>query len=259
MPKRKPDKKKGQKKQDRDRSRQNRNFVRNSLREYLKFRRDNGQLLFVMGDTENMETILLKRINLGQNRTLLTLPSVNDWIENEYLDREYPGTDEESTNLSDDNFIAQAVQDYYSIKSDEVMVNKEVNLMIFRNCKITKENGLIPVNVRPYDFNTWYNGEALTMGETRIYGGKKLKTFFRLDDEDSYSKTYVLQDTILEILYYKGLMGKIDKNKLISDISDLARKKYWTDIAWYGFFHDDSVETKKRFENEEEENNSLNI
>ena len=241
------------KKQDQAMSRRNRNEVRSSLRPYYSsFRSLNDKhILFVMKDTENMENILLQKIDIGQGRTLLMLPVINDDIINEY----YNGVDSiESIDIS------KVVCDYYSIKSDKIMNVDQTNMIVFRDCQLVGINNLISVNVRPYSLNTWFKIECTTIEGVKIYKGKKLKTFFKLDDIDDYSKTYVLQDTINEILLYKALMKKINLDDLLYDIKILSGKGTLSSSigGLYEAMATDIDETIDRFKNESDENKKLN-
>ena len=262
-------KKKQQKKKRRDIKkeaqrigREKRNYVRQKIKPYYESFRDfkDKHLLFVLKDTDNMEKVLFQKNDLGHGVTLLTLPYITRDMIEEYLDT-FESNNKAGTKLSqDDKAKLNGLMEYwFSVSSDEQKDLPEVNMMVFRNCKIhQKRPNLIALNVRPYDLNTWYSEETTTVGNgTRAFKGEKLNAFFHI--EGNLGNTYVFHDTITELLLYKSMMGKIEYYRLLGDHSLLARKKFFNSFlrGMYLMFATDEDELFERFENEQKEASEL--
>ena len=239
-------------------SRNNRNEVRRKVNPYLNsyINHFNKPLLFVMNDTKNMECVLLQKIDIGKGRTLLTLPVINEEMIDRYFDniQNIETADESLTDFKDQD-ILDIVKYYYSIKTNTIMRIPEANLIAFRDCEIVGNNNLIPLNVRPYSVNTWYQRENTTMNKVKIFKGNKLKTYFKIENMEEFSNTYITLDTVIELLMYKGKMGKVKYNDLKADIMELSGK---TTGSFYGIFALDIDETLDRFKDEAKENEELN-
>ena len=239
-------------------SRENRKYVRKKIAPYYdSFRQfKDKHLLFVLKDTDNMERILLQKNDIGNGLTLLTLPVINDNMITQYLN-DVPS--EEATKFSLSNNSNQALNGlinyYYSVSSDEIKDNPQANMMFFRNCKLLgTQDKLVPLNVRPYNLNTWYNSEATTINGVKVYKGNKLKTFFEIDE--NLGKTYIFHDTIMEILLYKAMMGKIKYEDLLLDHQMLAKKGNLFS-GLYEIMATNEDEIYHRFEKEQQEDQDL--
>lgn len=247
-----------QKKQAQSISRENRNYVRKMIEPYYNSFRQfkDKHLLFVLKDTENMERILLQKNDIGKGLTLLTLPVINEDMINQYLSN-IPSEEAKEFTLANINNEALngLINYYYSVSSDEIKDVSEANMMVFRNCKLqgTQDN-LMPINVRPYSLNTWYSNEMTTINGVGIYKGNKLRTFFKIDE--NLGKTYVFHDTIMEVLLYKAMMGKIKYEDILSDHQMLA-KKGCSFGGIYAVMATDIDELYKRFKNEKNEDSEL--
>lgn len=240
-------------------SRNKRNEVRNSVKDYNTFKNIcNKSILFIMGDTANMESILLQKHDIGKNRILLTLPVVNQEMLDNFLN-DNPSTETSETSLTSasDQILKDIIYYYYSISADSIYDYPEGNMLVIKDFKLSRynKNNLISVNVRPYDLNKWYKNEFSTIDASRIYNGKKLKTFFNLGRD--LSNIYVIQDTILKILLYKAIMRKINMEGLLSDIEVLARRGSFVGKL-YQLIATDKNELHRRFQNEGKENRELN-
>lgn len=247
-----------QKRQTQAISRQNRKYVRKKIEPYYNNFREykDKHLLFVIKDTNNMEKILLQKNDIGNGLTLLTLPVINEDMINRYL-TDVPLEKVKSSSLSVDNneTLNELINYYYSVKSDYITDNPQANMTIFRNCKLlgSKDN-LVALNVRPYNLNTWYNGEITSINGVKVYKGKKLKTFFQIDE--NLGKTYVFHDTIMELLLYKAMMGKIRLEDLLVDTKMLAKRgNLFSEL--YAIMATDEEEIYHRFENEKKEEEEL--
>ena len=239
-------------------SRENRKYVRKKIEPYYDAFRQfkDKHLLFVLKDTDNMERILLQKNDIGKGLTLLTLPVINEDMITQYLN-DVPS--EEATNFSLSNDNNQALKGlinyYYSVSSDEIKDNPQANMMFFRNCKLLgTQDILVPLNVRPYNLNTWYNSETTTINGVKVYKGNKLKTFFKIDE--NLGKTYIFHDTIMEILLYKAMMGKIKYEDLLSDHQMLAKKGNLFG-GLYAIIATNEDEIYHRFEKEQQEDQDL--
>ena len=239
-------------------SRENRKYVRKKIEPYYDAFRQfkDKHLLFVLKDTDNMERILLQKNDIGKGLTLLTLPVINEDMITQYLN-DVPS--EEATNFSLSNDNNQALNGlinyYYSVSSDEIKDNPQANMMFFRNCKLLgTQDILVPLNVRPYNLNTWYNSETTTINGVKVYKGNKLKTFFKIDE--NLGKTYIFHDTIMEILLYKAMMGKIKYEDLLSDHQMLAKKGNLFG-GLYAIIATNEDEIYHRFEKEQQEDQDL--
>ncbi len=239
-------------------SRENRKYVRKKIEPYYDAFRQfkDKHLLFVLKDTDNMERILLQKNDIGKGLTLLTLPVINEDMITQYLN-DVPS--EEATNFSLSNDNNQALKGlinyYYSVSSDEIKDNPQANMMFFRNCKLLgTQDSLVPLNVRPYNLNTWYNSETTTINGVKVYKGNKLKTFFKIDE--NLGKTYIFHDTIMEILLYKAMMGKIKYEDLLSDHQMLAKKGNLFG-GLYAIIATNEDEIYHRFEKEQQEDQDL--
>ena len=240
-------------------SRNKRNEVRNSVKDYNTFKNIcNKSILFIIGDTANMESILLQKHDIGKNRILLTLPVVNQEMLDNFLN-DNPSTETSETSLTSasDQILKDIIYYYYSISADNIYDYPEGNMLVIKDFKLSRynKNNLISVNVRPYNLNTWYKNEFSTIDASRIYNGKKLKTFFNLGRDPS--NIYVIQDTILKILLYKAIMRKINMEGLLSDIEVLARRGSFAGKL-YQLMATDKNELHRRFQNEGKENRELN-
>ena len=239
-------------------SRENRKYVRKKIEPYYDAFRQfkDKHLLFVLKDTDNMERILLQKNDIGKGLTLLTLPVINEDMITQYLN-DVPS--EEATNFSLSNDNNQALKGlinyYYSVSSDEIKDNPQANMIFFRNCKLLgTQDSLVPLNVRPYNLNTWYNSETTTINGVKVYKGNKLKTFFKIDE--NLGKTYIFHDTIMEILLYKAMMGKIKYEDLLSDHQMLAKKGNLFS-GLYAIIETNEDEIYHRFEKEQQEDQDL--
>lgn len=240
-------------------SRDLRNYVRSSINPYYDAFRNltDKHLLFVIKDTENMERILFQKNNIGRGITLLSLPSVDDNMIEAYLQNSKSQKKSKSFQLA--TLGNEAINDitsfYFGVRSDEI--TDLSNLVIFRNCKlIGHRNSLIPLNVRPYNLNTWYCDDTTTLHGYRIYKGNKLKTFFHIDGE--LGKTYVFHDTLMEILLYRSMMGKIRIQDLLSDSAELGRRQLLSMRGLYEIIATNKDEIQERFDHEWQENMALN-
>ncbi len=258
LKKKKQKQKQNKEKQTRAISRKNRNEVIRKVKPYLTsyINHFNKPLLFVMNDTKNMECVLLQKIDIGKGRTLLTLPVINEEMIDRYFDniQNIEATDESLTDFKDQD-ILDIVKYYYSIKTNTIMRIPEANLIAFRDCEIVGNNNLIPLNVRPYSVNTWYQRENTTMNKVKIFKGNKLKTYFKIENMEEFSNTYITLDTVIQLLMYKGKMGKVKYNELKADIMELSGK---ISISLYDIFTLDINGTLDRFKDEAKENEELN-
>ena len=115
----------------------------------------------------------------------------------------------------------------------------------------------MPLNVRPYDLNTWYSGDSTSLNGFRVYNGKKLKTFFQIND--NLGKTYVFHDTLIQILFYRSLKGKINYSELLSDHEALAKKKFFSTGSFYAIMAKNEDELRQRFAKERQESSILDM
>lgn len=239
-------------------SRETRKYVRKKIEPYYNAFREfkDKHLLFVLKDTENMERILLQKNDIGNGIILLALPVINEDMINQYLSS-IPSEESNESCLDTTSNVALngLINYYYSVSSEEIKYCPEANMMIFRNCQeVGCQNNLVALNVRPYDLNTWYNSETTTINGVKVYKGNKLKTFFKIDE--NLGKTYIFHDTIMEILLYKAMMGKIEYQYLLEDHQMLAKKgKQFKNL--YALMVTDEDEIQRRFEREEQEDFEL--
>lgn len=247
-----------QRKQAHEISRENRKYVRKKIEPYYKAFREfkDKHLLFVLKDTENMERIILQKNDIGKGLVLLTLPVINEEMIDQYLS-DLPSGETKDCSLANLNNSAVngLINYYFSVNSENIKDSPETNMMIFRDCKIVgRQDNLVVLNVRPYDLNTWYNNETTTINGVKVYKGNKLKTFFKIDE--NLGKTYIFHDTIMEILLYKAMMGKIKYEKLLSDHQMLAtRGNLFSDL--YAVMATNEDEIKRRFTREKQEDKEL--
>ena len=241
-------------------SRELRNYVRSKIRPYYDVFRNfkDKHILFVMKDTDNMERILFQKNDIGRGITLLSLPVINENMIAEYLSNfqsEEPAKTYSISNISNEA-IKGLISFYYSVKSDDIIDTP--NIIIFRNCRLIgcKDN-LMPLNVRPYNLNTWYHGDTTTLNGFRVYNGNKLKTFFHINE--NLGKTYVFHDTLMEILLYRSMMGKIRYQDLLSDHQALSRRKFLSSGGLYEILATNENEIQQRFSNERKEEMELNL
>ena len=239
-------------------SRETRKYVRKKIEPYYNAFREfkDKHLLFVLKDTENMERILLQKNDIGNGIILLALPVINEDMINQYLSS-IPSEESNESCLDTTSNVALngLINYYYSVSSEEIKDCPEANMMIFRNCQeVGCQNNLVALNVRPYDLNTWYNSETTTINGVKVYKGNKLKTFFKIDE--NLGKTYIFHDTIMEILLYKAMMGKIEYQYLLEDHQMLAKKgNQFKNL--YALMVTDEDEIQRRFEREEQEDFEL--
>ena len=207
-------------------SRENRNTIRNRISPYYTAFRQykNKHLLFVLKDTENMEKVLLQKNDLGNGVILLALPTINYDMIDKYLNDNPSEKSKETTLTNLNNEAIKGIVDfYYSVNSDEITELPKSNMIVFRNCRVTDiHDDLVQLNVRPYDFTTWYKNEVTSIDGHKIYRGNQLKTFFNISG--NLGKTYIFQDSVTELLIYKSLMNKIKFEDLVSDQKYLAKK-----------------------------------
>lgn len=247
-----------QKRQARAISREKRKYVRNKIKPYYDAFRQfkDKHLLFVLKDTDNMERILLQKNDIGKGLTLLTLPVINEDMITQYLS-DVPLKEATNFSLSDDNnqALKGLINYYYSVSSDEIKDDPQANVMFFRNCKLLgTQDSLVPLNVRPYNLNTWYDSETTSINGFKVYKGNKLKTFFKIDE--NLGKTYIFHDTIMEILLYKAMMGKIKYEDILSDHHMLAKKgNLFSGLYATMVTNDDEI--NHRFEKEQQEDSDL--
>lgn len=241
-------------------SRELRNYVRSKIKPYYDAFRNfkDKHILFVIKDTNNMEKILFQKNDIGRGITLLSLPVINEDMIEEYLSNWQYEETSESFSISNigNKAINGLISFYYAVTSNEIIDTP--NLIIFKNCRVIgcKDN-LIPLNVRPYNLNTWYNGDATTLNGFRVYKGNKLKTFFHITE--NLGKTYIFYDTLLEILLYRSMMGKIRYQDLLSDHQALATRKFLSGGGLYEILATNEDEIKQRFSNEWKEEMELNL
>lgn len=239
-------------------SRETRKYVRKKIEPYYDSFREfkDKHLLFVLKDTENMERILLQKNDIGNGIILLALPVINEDMINQYLSS-IPSEESNESCLATLSNVALngLINYYYSVSSEEIKDCPEGNMMFFRNCQVVGcQDNLVALNVRPYDLNTWYNSETTTINGVKVYKGNKLKTFFKIDE--NLGKTYIFHDTIMEILLYKAMMGKIEYQDLLSDHQMLAKKgNRFKDI--YALMATNEDEIHRRFKREKQEDAEL--
>ena len=246
---------------DRKISRDKRNQIRHAVEPTFSAFRNfiDKHLLFVVKDTENMERVLLQKVDIGNGQTLLTLPVINTEMVDRYFEiLECLDQGKENALVSDNYYIYDLINFYYSVKADNIIRMDKANIFIFKDCEVGENTNLVALNVRPYNLNTWYDNEFTTLGAVKIYKGKKLKTFFKLDDEIECSKTYILNDTVVELLVYKAIMQKINGSDLLADIHALSQKQFLSTGELYKVVFTDFSILKRRFKNEENENEELN-
>lgn len=239
-------------------SRETRKYVRKKIKPYYDAFRQfkNKHLLFVLKDTENMERVLLQKNDLGNGITLLALPTINEEMINEYLNtRQQTNSKAFSLSADDKEALNGLIKHYYSVCSDDIKDCPETNMMVFRNCRVFEsKSNLIPLNVRPYDLNTWYNGETTTVKGVKVFKGNKLKTFFKIGDK--IGKTYIFYDTITEILLYKAMMRKIKYEDLLSDHQMLSARGNLLG-SLYAIMATNDDELEEKFKKEKQEDDEL--
>ena len=249
-----------QERQARESSRELRNNVRNSIKPFYDAFRNfkDKHILFVIKDTDNMERILFLKKNIGDGNILLTLPVINEEKIAEYLANLQSAETSETNIISVNNeAIKDFIMHYYSVCSNEVIDIPQMNMILFTNCKLLESiDDLVPLNVRPYDLNTWYSGDSTSLNGFRVYNGKKLKTFFQIND--NLGKTYVFHDTLIQILLYRSLKGKINYSELLSDNEALAKKKIFSMGSFYAIMATNETEIRQRFAKEYQESMILN-
>ncbi len=239
-------------------SRKRRNEVRNTVRPYNTFRNlDNKSLLFIMGDTDNMESVLLQKRDIGNNRVLLTLPTLTSEMVTDCLDENV--LDDDTTQLMgnvDEQIIKDVISKQYSITVNEMIDCPSGNMFVIKDFEMDlNREDLIPINIRPYSLYTWYDRDFTSVDSAKIYTGKKLYTFFKISAD--VSNVYVLQDTILKLLLYKAMMKKIDMEQLYYDVKSLSRRGNMCS-SLYQIMTADFYELYRRFKNETKENEILN-
>lgn len=249
-----------QERQVRESSRELRNNVRNSIKPFYDAFRNfkDKHILFVIKDTDNMEKILFLKKSIGDGNILLTLPVINEEMITEYLSN-FQSVEVSETSITNVNneAIKGFVRHYYSVCSNEVLDIPQMNMILFTNCKLLESiDDLVPLNVRPYDLNTWYSGDSTSLNGFRVYNGKKLKTFFQIND--NLGKTYVFHDTLIQILLYRSLKGKINYSELLSDHEALAKKKFLSTGNFYAIMATNEAEIRERFSKEYQESRILN-
>lgn len=250
-----------QEKRARESSRECRNSVRNNIRPFYDAFRNlkDKHLLFVIKDTDNMERILFLKKNIGDGNILLTLPVINEEKIAEYLANLQSAETSETNIISVNNeAIKDFIRQYYSVCSNEVIDTPQMNMILFTDCKLLESRAdLVPLNVRPYDLNTWYSGDSTSLNGFRVYNGKKLKTFFQIND--NLGKTYVFHDTLIQILFYRSLKGKINYSELLSDHEALAKKKFFSTGSFYAIMATNEDELRQRFAKERQESSILDM
>ena len=243
-------------------SREKRNYVRRKISPYYEaFRRyNNKHLLIVLKDTENMEKILFQTHPLGRGMTLISLPAISEEMIQEYLalaPREK--TSVTAVSADDKEAINGFASHFFGVRANDIMDVPESNMLVMRQCQITnRRDGLVPLNVRPYNTYTWYTNEATTLRGFRVYSGKQLKRFFGMDGQD-VSKTYVFQDTLSEILVYRAMRGKLKLGDVAIDHELYAKRSAIStgphDLIYVG--RNEFSELYGRFKNEREETADL--
>ena len=249
-----------QERQARESSRELRNNVRNSIKPFYDAFRNfkDKHIMFVIKDTDNMERILFLKKSIGDGNILLTLPVINEEMITEYLSN-FQSVEVSETSITNVNneAIKGFVRHYYSVCSNEVLDIPQMNMILFTNCKLLESrDDLVSLNVRPYDLNTWYSGDSTSLNGFRVYNGKKLKTFFQIND--NLGKTYVFHDTLIQILLYRSLKGKINYSELLSDHEALAKKKFLSTGSFYAIMATNETEIRQRFAKEYQESMILN-
>ena len=238
-------------------SRKHRNEIRNLLKtSFYDFRSLQGKnLLFVIKDTENMEKVILQKKPMGNGRVLLTLPVIDDVMIDNYVNtHRLEKPNDTSLTVSNDVEISELINYYYSINIGDVIDCPQGNMLVFRNCEVNKySNKFIELNVRPYNLNKWYKNEFTSILGTRIFNGNKLKTFFQI--EKDMSNMFIIQDTIVELLLYKSLMGKIHEDVAL-DFKTLG-KRGMLSTGFYAILATDIGAVLRRFKNEENESEEL--
>lgn len=262
--KKKRDQKK--KKKDQAASRERRGFLRRKIAPYYESYRDleDKHLLFVLGDTANMERVLFQKHDLGKGITLLTLPYINEEMIQGYM-ASLPEGESAVTSLSSDNKDAtnRLTSHFFGVKSNDIVDIPEGNIMVFRGCEMLgMRNDTIPLNVRPYNAYTWYNGEATTVGSYRVYSGAKLRTFFTdIDEKSDIGKTCVFHDSLTEILIYRALRGKLKMDDVREEHALYGTKGFLASASPTSILLLDTpelAELLKRFGNEKQETEELN-
>ena len=249
-----------QERQARESSRELRSIVRKSIKPFYDAFRNfkDKHILFVIKDTDNMERILFLKKSIGDGNTLLTLPVINEEMITEYLSnfQSVEVSETSITNVSNEA-IKGFIRHYYSVCSNEVIEVPQMNMILFTNCKLLESrDDLVLLNVRPYDLNTWYSGDSTSLNGFRVYNGKKLKTFFQIND--NLGKTYVFHDTLIQILLYRSLKGKINYSEVLSDHEALAKKKFLSTGSFYAIMATNEDEIRQRFAKEHQESMILN-
>ena len=243
-------------------SRKKRNYVRRKISPYYEvFRKyKNKHLLIVLKDTENMEKIMFQTHPIGRGMTLISLPAINEEMIQEYL-KEVPKGKTPKTEISADSkeSLNGFVSHCFGVRANDVIDVPESNMLVMRECQITNlKDGLIPLNVRPYNVHTWFTNEATTLKGFRVYSGKQLKNFFNIGDQ-CISKTYVFQDTLSEILVYRAIKGKIKMKDIVMDHELYGKRDFNTtgphELMYLG--KNEFSELYNRFKNEEQEKRDL--
>lgn len=243
-------------------SRKKRNYVRRKISPYFDaFKKyKNKHLLIVLKDTENMEKILFQAHSMGRGMTLISLPVINEEMIKKYLE-EVPNVKSQETGISadDKDAINGFASHFYGIRAKDVIDVPKSNMLVMRDCQITNlKDGLVALNVRPYNVHTWFTNEVTSLSGFRVYSGKQLKSFFNIDDHDT-SKTYVFQDTLSEILMYRAMRGKVKMRDVVIDHELYGKRGIATtgphDLMYLS--RNERSELYNRFKNEKREKRSL--
>ena len=188
---------------DRQISRNRRNELRNKIRENVELHRNNTtyHILFISKETENMEKILFNLDYLKNYGYLINLPIITQEMINEYDGNK--------------NFN-ELILHYFGIESNYVQQIEGTNLIIVKDFKIINNSqNLMEFITRFYNQYSWFDNNCVTTlyGE-KIFKGDKLKDFFM--SKINLNNYYIFQDTLVEIILYRIVAGKIDKNEFLS-------------------------------------------
>ena len=180
----------------------------------MNFRRGHDQhVLFVINETDNMEQILLEVHNIeDKDMYFLSLPILNQEVIDEALGSYVPVPNEEIKDfvINDDNYFLHYVfEKVFGVSVGEIF-SIDDKIIVAKCCKIIdKRHNVIEAIVNPYDFRKWYYGnDATTMMGLNVYRGKKLQQIFYTKVD--LSNVYIHQDTLIEIVLYRMMTGKVD-------------------------------------------------
>lgn len=199
-------------------ARDNRNYIKKSIIPYYKGYKDSKDihLLVIIKETNNMERLLLQKIDISAENILLSLPIITSKMISDFLEANNSST-------LDDNVLIDIIKHNFDIEVESIERLTEPNVILIKKSNIQniKEN-LVVVNARPYDNTVWYKGDITTIEGYKIYGGKAIYNFFQL--MQNTSRMYILQHTLTQILLYRTLCNKIDKEEFLADYTLMAKR-----------------------------------